>query len=429
MVTLKKLILSPSLLTSFLVKKSGAIAPIVALVLPVVLGVVGLGTDVSLWMVHKRNLQLSADSAALAAGWEIAKESSEHMLTSAIREAQRNGYDESANGDLTIEIIEQTDDGIVVRATVSQDSNAYFSRILFKDPVGVTADADVHVSDFNGKFCVLSLSEEDSSAVSILGSAEFIAPDCGLAINSTDDKALSLLGSVEVDVGTVRISGGYEVGGSVEFNYNLLKTNVAALEDPYEDLEIPSYSSCGSGKPKAMSISSSATLSPGVYCGGMSISGIGDVTFEPGTYIIDGGNFKVTGGGTLYGEGVTFILTGSGTDYAQVDISGGRSVYFSAPLAGEDFEGVVFFQDRDAPQKSNLQNKIVGTSNIILDGVAYFPSQGLWFGGDANFSGMANPCTKLIAHTVTFSGTPLIANNCSGKAIEDVGNPSVHLIR
>ncbi|MCK5374908.1 MAG: hypothetical protein KAJ40_06455, partial [Alphaproteobacteria bacterium] len=370
MVILKKLILSSSLLTNFLVKKSGAIAPIVALALPVILGVIGLGTDTSLWMVHKRNLQLSADSAALAAGWEVAKGSSENMLTAAIREAQNNGYDESANGALTIEIIEQTDDGVVVRATVSQDSNAYFSRILFKDPVGITADADVHVSDFNGKFCVLSLSEDDSSAIAVQGNAEFIAPDCGLAINSTDDKALSLIGNAKVEVGTVRISGGYEARGSAEFDYNLLKTNVAALDDPYEDLEIPSYSSCGSGKPKAMSISASATLSPGVYCGGLHISGTGDVIFEPGTYIIDGGDFKVAGGGSLYGEGVTIILTGSGQDYAQVDISGGRSVYFSAPLEGEDFEGVVFFQDRDAPQKSNLQNKIIGSSDIILDGVA-----------------------------------------------------------
>ena len=58
-------------------------------------------------------------------------------------------------------------------------------------------------------------------------------------------------------------------------------------------------------------------LDPGRYCDGLKISGA-DVTFSAGTYIIDGGDFDVSGTSTLIGDGVTFVLTGSGNDYATV---------------------------------------------------------------------------------------------------------------
>lgn len=73
---------------------------------------------------------------------------------------------------------------------------------------------------------------------------------------------------------------------------------------------------------------------------------------SPGVY---GGTLNVNGQCELIGEGVTIILTGDGNDYADVDISGGRSVELSAPEAGDNWEGIVFFQDRDAPTRDNLR--------------------------------------------------------------------------
>ena len=43
----------------------------------------------------------------------------------------------------------------------------------------------------------------------------------------------------------------------------------------------------------------SATLDPGVYCGGIAVSGGANVTFNPGTYIINGGGFVISGGSTV----------------------------------------------------------------------------------------------------------------------------------
>lgn len=272
----------------------------------------------------------------------------------------------------------------------------------------------------------MALEEIDSDAASTFGSVVVDAPSCGIAVNSSDDEAFKLSGNADVTIGEVRITGNYDVSGSVNFVYDSLKTGQSPLDDPYEDLEVPEHSTCDE---RNMRVNSSTTLSPGTYCGGIDISGNNDVEFEPGVYIIDGGDFKVTGGGQLYGEGVTFIMTGSGNSYAEVDISGSRVVEFSPPMAGEDWAGITFFQDRDAPQNDHYQNKIVGTSDILIDGVMYFPAQGLWFGGDTTILAGDSPCTKMIARTVTLAGNPRLGNNCEGYDVEDFGTPSVTLLR
>ncbi len=52
-------------------------------------------------------------------------------------------------------------------------------------------------------------------------------------------------------------------------------------------------------------------LSPGVYCGGLALSGSARVEFEPGTHIMQNGDFQTSGGSTeIEGEDVTFYMAG-----------------------------------------------------------------------------------------------------------------------
>jgi len=407
--------------------ENGSVLPIVALSLPVILGLVGLGTDASLWMASKRSIQFSADAAVIAAGWELAQGTTDNMDAAAVREAQRNGYNPTADGRLEIEILAQDEEGARIAVTVSQSAETFFSKIIFQSDIRVSAYAEALISDVDGQFCILALEDEDDGALTTSGSVSISAPSCGIAVNSSDDEALQLSGNVEVEVSNVRVSGDYDINGcSADFTYDSLKTGQSPLSDPYDDLEVPEFEGCDFNNKK---VTSSTTLSPGVYCGGIKISGNNDVTFEPGLYIINGGDFKVTGSGSMFGEGVTFILTGSGNDYSQLDISGGKDIEFSAPETGEEWSGITFFQDRDAPEGNNLQNKLTGTSDLTFNGVAYFPSQGLWFGGDSSSTGGQAPCTKLIARTVTFSGNPSLGNNCANYDVEDIGPPTVKLLR
>ena len=418
-----------SLFSSFRRTEEGSTLPFSAMACPVIIGFVGLGTDASLWMSQKLSLQNAADAAVITSGWELADDTENPdttaMATAGQREAIRNGFDQDANGQFQMQTLGTNDDGTTLSVTLSQDADTFFSKIIFPDSVRISAEARALVEEIDGNFCILALERLDASALTVQGSVNINAPGCGLAINSNDIEALSLSGNVDVSVDTVRITGDYDVSGSVDFNYNELLTGKRRLTDPYEDLEVPYYDECDNTN---MKVNKSETLSPGVYCDGLSISGTNDVVFEPGVYIFVGGTFKVTGGGTLTGDGVTFIFTGEDDDYAQMDISGSREVSFSAPLAGDEWAGIVFFQDQNAPTDDSFQNKLTGTSSITFNGVAYFPSQGLWLGGNSEFVGGDEPCTRVIARTVTFSGNPSLGNGCDAYDTEAIGDPTVRLV-
>jgi hypothetical protein len=400
----------------------GSVLPFVALSLPVVIGMIGLGTDAGMWMAQKRSLQNAADAAVIAATWEKAQDTEDYMDFSALKEAQNNGYEPELNGELTLNINE--DD--IVSVSVSQDAKLFFSRIIFRDPPRISASAQAAIKGGGSSYCILALEDEDSDAFTTFGNAEINAPNCSVGVNSESDEALSLSGNVDVTFGDVSVVGDVDIGNSVDFTYASLKTGQSAFSDPYISLEVPDFDECDYNRKR---VNQNEVLNPGVYCNGLSISGNNHVTFNAGVYIINGGSLKVTGNGTLTGEDVTFIFTGSGNNYADMDISGGRDIELAPPTSGEDWSGITFFQDRNAPQNSNLQNKLTGTSDIIFNGVAYFPSQGLWFGGNTNAVGEDEPCTHLIARTITFAGNPYMGNTCDDYDVETIGTPKIELIQ
>ena len=80
----------------------------------------------------------------------------------------------------------------------------------------------------------------------------------------------------------------------------------------------------------------------------------------------------------------------------------------------------------NAPDSSNLTNKLTGSGELIIDGVAYFPSQHLEYGG--GYSTETASCTKVIGKKVTLSGTPVLNNDCEDLGIKPLGMPKVQLI-
>jgi hypothetical protein len=80
-----------------------------------------------------------------------------------------------------------------------------------------------------------------------------------------------------------------------------LATHASLAENPY-GLAVPSYSGCTRINYK-LDKQKSETASPGVYCGGIEVAGDATLNFEPGTYILDQGNFAVSGNATVMAPG------------------------------------------------------------------------------------------------------------------------------
>jgi hypothetical protein len=114
--------------------------------------------------------------------------------------------------------------------------------------------------------------------------------------------------------------------------------NSATISDPLSWETAPVFSACTSGD-TSRNITSTTTLSPGTYCGGLTIANNTNVTFNPGLYIITG-TFTTGIGGTLTGNGVTFYLThGGGYGYGNAIIGNASSeveetIALTAPFYG-----------------------------------------------------------------------------------------------
>jgi hypothetical protein len=148
------------------------------------------------------------------------------------------------------------------------------------------------------------------------------------------------------------------------------------------------------------------SISEGVYCGGISISGGARLTLNAGTYILKGGGISVSGGGILTGAGVTLYNTfASGYGYGPVSFSGGTTIDLSAPTSGP-LAGILFFQDRALT--SGAASSFSGGASSHLNGALYFPKTALSYSG-----GTGTEYTIIVAKTISFSGGTTLNNNYS----------------
>jgi hypothetical protein len=182
-------------------------------------------------------------------------------------------------------------------------------------------------------------------------------------------------------------------------------TGVAPASDPFSSLPKPSVGACNYTN-KSVGNGNPATLSPGVYCGGITIGGGSAVVFTSGTYILKGGGLSLSNGASITGTGVTFFNTAAtGYSYGPIALAGGTTVSLSAPTTGS-LAGILFFQDSGvgAATASSITNGATAT----LNGALYFPTTALTFAG-----GSSSAYTIIVADTVNFSNGATLNNNYS----------------
>jgi hypothetical protein len=168
-------------------------------------------------------------------------------------------------------------------------------------------------------------------------------------------------------------------------------------------------------------------MTPGVYCGDLRVSG--DVTFDPGTYILDGGDFVINAGANAYGEDVTFIFTDYPTsnNVGRAQFNGTATIDFSAPSSG-DYEGILFMQDPDAPNDVGNNSgtwMFNGTADSSYYGAFYVPNSEVEFSGNADF---VNGCVRVVSGAATFIGNFDVTTQCTDPALDDIEQIVVALV-
>lgn len=145
-------------------------------------------------------------------------------------------------------------------------------------------------------------------------------------------------------------------------------------------------------------------LTPGTYCGGLTVDGL-RVQFAPGDYIFKDGPLTFLNNSQAKADRVTFGFLGKG---ATLNIESGSSLDIRAATKGPR-QGLAFMQmiDPDAPGNRapiTGTNRIASGGSVDLSGTAYFPEQTLMISGEDTHLGANSPAVGLIADNIQFRG-------------------------
>jgi hypothetical protein len=297
-----------------------------------------------------------------------------------------------------------------IKATVSTTSPNNFLFSAGFASATITAQAIAGLSSQPSTSCVYVLDATAAGALSVTGNSTLSSSSCGVYVNSSSATALNVTGSSNVTAssgGKVYVHGNSNITGTSTVTPTAI-TGSASVADPLLTLAAPSFTaSCGNTN-YAIASSSTATLNPGTYCGGMSITGNSTVNLNPGTYILNGGGLKIGNSAHVYGTGVTFFNTGKFTYIAApVLITGNPTVTISAPTSGT-YKGISFFQDRTVTYGTS--NAIANSSTVNITGTYYFPTTAMALTGN-----VSTPVySAFVVGTLNITGSSQLKNDSTG---------------
>lgn len=406
-----------------------------ALSLPIVFAALGIASDFAMMYKTRSQLQAAADAAALAAAHEIplAKSNPEQIINAAklyagyqLHERTRaDKPDGKPDGDMSDLLTEQPDqDGgedtgadarleidaevlegkSAVVVTVTEHWTPFFAHFVSTGVTPIQVQATARFVG-TGNVCVLGLSPDGVSGVVLRNSAQLTANNCGVYSNTNEKNGLLVANDAVLQSALNCVAGGYSIANSKAVTPEPL-TDCPPIPDPLASRPAPEAKGCDHD---SLAIDGGAmTLAPGVYCGGLSITGKSEVTFFPGTYVISGGPLEILGMSSATGDGVGFYLTGADSN---LNVSPETHIAFSAPTDGP-MAGLLFFEDRDAP--GERRHRISSNDARKLIGTIYLPLGTLTIDANKPMADESAYTAIVVQNLVLMSGPQLVLNTDYG---------------
>jgi hypothetical protein len=396
--------------------RRGAILPLFAITFALLLLFLGLVVDGGMIYFERRRAQAAADAGAYGGALELLHNNDVWVDDAGKADAKMNGFDDD-DADIVVTVNNPpltgsaAGDNNAVEVIVQSTVATTLMQLAANDHSIVRARAVAAVGPDWGPLCILSLNETITDAITFSGTVDMYVPDCEIIARSNDPQAIEFNGGPCITAAAIGYGTGGGYDGTTSSNSCIDPEPIGIIppEDPYANLPEPVLAEHvvrATSRTSRTSSDGAETFLPGIYEGGIKISGGGPYTFAPGTYIIDGMNIS---GGTLYGHGVTFFNTGDGL--RNISITGGTHVELSAPNGtGGDYDNILFYNDRDIETGKNPYDvKISGDSTSTFEGVLYFPSVEVEFGGNQDTT--LDVFTQIIGDTINLHGTAQVSGN------------------
>jgi Putative Flp pilus-assembly TadE/G-like len=201
----------------------GQVLVITLLSMTVLLGFMALAVDVGVLFRAKRNMQIAADAAAMAAATQLfyGPSTSTDLNNAGYLAAKNNGVDQ-ANTANTVLINNPPADGpntgcgSCVEARVGTPNPTIFLKLFGVGSVSVGARA-VAGAPGAGEACVFLLGQKSPSpALDLQGNASMTVNNCGVYVNSTSSTAVHDNGNVHFTAGFLDIVGNDTAASSLD---------------------------------------------------------------------------------------------------------------------------------------------------------------------------------------------------------------------
>jgi Flp pilus assembly protein TadG len=425
--------------------QSGSALSFVVLV-PVVMGAAAVGVETGQAYRTKRQMQSASDAAALAGSIDrMAGKDLATITATAQYEAQRNGF-QNGTGGVTVTVNAPPTSGANVGTTgavevvIGKSQSFSLGAAIINWMGGSSSSFTMHsrsvaaqgtytstttttTTTSTGDGCLVALTTDNEQGVSFTSFNNFNA-DCmiysnGSATGTGSTTASIYMGSFNnATLKSVWTRGSFTAASYYHITYtgtpNVSQNQTTTVNDPYSSLPTPSPGTCSYNSFSASS-QSSVTLSPGTYCGGLSVTSVTNVYFTPGIYYVANGDLylssvnNVTCPTCSSSSGVTIILTqttGNNSDIGGVRISSDNNVALNATASGT-WAGILFYQDRRVANGTmSSTSKIFTVSSLNtanLTGAIYFPNNRIDISSLNNNSNNNDGCTVWVGRYIKFS--------------------------
>jgi hypothetical protein len=402
--------------------RRGNVTVLMAFLLPVLLGALGLGFEVANWYMTTRAMQNAADSAAIAA----ATNGGSNYDAEAKAVAAQYGYADGSNN--------VTVTGSDTAACPSGGNTCYsvtidtLVPIFLAEIVGYRGDATVNGAP-NKKLTATAIAQRSSAPVQY----------CVLALASSGAQGITTNGAPKANMAgcsvmsnTAATCNGHNLGadnGDAHGTNNgcgvAEHSNVPVVADPYAGLasNIPK-NTCGSypqepashkdpALPAGNQWSGSKTLSGDVIvCGDLQLTGNVTIAAPSGAaLIIENGQLDTNGYtlSTASGSGLTVVFSGDNSGSYTHAPTGTGTLDIAAPTTGS-WSGVAVYQDPKL--SSGVDISAAGNSPTWdITGLVYLPHASVTFSGAVNKSSNGQSCFVLVVDNIPINGTGSILSH------------------
>jgi hypothetical protein len=362
--------------------RRGTVAVLMALCLMGVMGFAALSLDAALLHNDRRSAQAAADAAALAAANNLFANYRTNLgadpTGSAANEARAAAAADGFNNDGTTSTVvvnipplsgDHVGQAGYAEVIITQYQQRAFSAIWGSDALIVKARAVARGTWLPSNNGILVLDPTGSGSLTSNGGAA-AATTGKIIVDSNSPTGLVVTGGGSLTSPEFDLSGtpGWNTSGGGTINGPIL-SGQQPTPDPLAYLPEPDPSTMTVQSTKQVKLQNQGSLSllPGVYTGGISVTG-GNLTLAPGIYYIDGGGFGFSGTGNLTAAGVMIVNAPTKNSTTDAITITGSGVINLSPMTTGIYQGISLWQTRTSTNTLTISGGGAGSS---LSGTFY----------------------------------------------------------